>query len=436
MRERGAWWLAGVVALVVGAAAGAQALLASSLKARPAGAAREEGVRGAWRVLVDRRLERRTVEVLAIDRELVRFRDASGRVSSVARAGLVAIVPAEPGEGEEHGPEPDPIVWREIADARADATGRIELVDGQLYPGRLAPLDGDAPKADEVRWEHPLLGVRAFPLDAVAVLATDREAGAPVGVTPGRGAARDVVVLTNGDAVSGFVESLGPVVEVDADGRPVSLAIDRVAMVRLANPARAASGVRVWLRDGTCARAEDVSFDGSAYLLRMRTPGGADSEADASRVSVASEDVAAVCFEAGEVRGLAGLAWTVTRPGPGRVFTPPPVARDPSGAVLGASEVELPGPMEVTWMLPPGASRVAGVAELPAACREMGDCVLAIEAGGAVVARERLHAGRARVEFVAEIKGAASLRVTVDEGEGGPIQDRVVLSRVVVLVGE
>jgi hypothetical protein len=81
---------------------------------------------------------------------------------------------------------------------------------------------------------------------------------------------------------------------------------------------------------------------------------------------------------------------------------------------------------------------VAFRAELPAASRVWGDCVLIVEEvgekglGGRELARVRLSGDTPEAEINVALT-AGVLRVTLDEGAGGPIQDLVVLRGGLVL---
>lgn len=113
---------------------------------------------------------------------------------------------------------------------------------------------------------------------------------------------------------------------------------------------------------------------------------------------------------------------------------------------MGAADIELPGPMLVEWSIPPAATRIAGWAELPRDCWTWGHCtvVLSLEPGAGASAarvellRETLSSEHPTAEFSVAIEPAAAtavrtIRVEVLSGERGPIQDRVLLRRVLLM---
>ena len=85
---------------------------------------------------------------------------------------------------------------------------------------------------------------------------------------------------------------------------------------------------------------------------------------------------------------------------------------------------------------------LGGAAELPEDCRTWGDCVLVMTVGSGEHPRELFRAGlnaaNPRAEFNLALPKSdgrsTALTVTVEAGAFGPIQDRVVLERAVLLM--
>lgn len=386
------------------------------------------------RVIVDDGLRRISARDVVVEGTTVRFVDGDDRPRTLERARLLAILPAEggslsAGDGQ--------IVWRELTDVRRDATGRIELADGQVFPGQLSLTAAEA-KAGRLRWFSATVGELEFALDDVGVAVLNGEKAELPKLERSAG---DVVGLVNQDRVEGFVAKIGSEIEVEVSNKPVRLPLERVAFVRFANTDKAAKETRVWLRDATAVNVTDVRMTAEGEV-RIRVPARGEARAD---LPLQADDVVAVNFDPVRLRPLAGMAMRVAATPKDRLWAKPPTVRDPIASPLGAGEVEMPGPMTVEWTLPSGAERVAGVAELPAGARAWGDFTLVLEvvAGGTKkeVLRERMFEGKTSVEFnfavaadAAAAKDGVKLRATIDPGESGPIQDRVVLRRVLVLV--
>lgn len=390
---------------------------------------------GVTRVIVDDGLKRLAAKDVVVDEASVRFVDADERPRTLERARVLAILPGEggvvtKGDGQ--------IVWRELTDVRRDATGRVEMVDGQVFPGRLSMTSAEA-KSGRLRWFSATVGELEFAMDDVSVAVLQGEKALLPKMDRSAG---DVVGLVNQDRVEGFVAKIGSEVEVEVSSKPVTLGLERVAFVRFANAEKAAKGARAWLSDATVMNVGEVRMTAEG-AVQMRVP--ARGEANAN-FSIGAEDVVAVGFDTARVRGLAAMPMRVVGTPKDRLWAKPPTVRDPIASPLGAGEVEMPGPMTVEWTLPTGAERVAGVAELPAGARAWGDFTLVLEVmAGATkkeVLRERMYEGKTSVEFnfavgapdAATAKEGVKLRATIDPGESGPIQDRVALRRVLVLV--
>lgn len=382
-------------------------------------------------------------------------------VAIVTRPGWWSPDPAQ-AEPDARGAQADP----RAAAAALAGVATIELTDGRVLRGTLAfddaasaapantPQPADKP-AGTVAWMHPILGRLTFPLDAVRLIrlpgsdggepgADEKPAGSPADpgsdrpdLKPGTLAraepTRDVVLLNNGDRVTGFVEQVGAEVWI-ADGQAMTkVPVARVREVRLVNPATRPAGTRVWL-DG--ASAVGVDYLG-ADPQRGLTLGIEPAPGKSRQVFVRPEQVRAIVPEAARLTSLAALPVAKVSPQADRPFVEPPRAgrADP---LLGAADVELPGPMSVEWTLPTGAERIGGWIVLPPAYHEWGDCTVRLEAlggaGASEIGRESVNAARALVPINVPLPaGARTLRITVEAGAYGPIQDRIVLRRMLVV---
>lgn len=389
---------------------------------------------GGARVIVDDSLKRTVAREIVLDERNVRFVDADERPRTLDRAHVLAIVPMESGGA---GRDDGQIVWRELTDVRRDATGRIELVDGQVFPGRLG-VTAAAAKAGRLRWSSALVGELEFAMDDLSVAVLQGEKAELPRMDRSAG---DVVGLVNKDRVEGFVSQIGADIEVEVASKPVKLALERVAFVRFANTAKAAKGARAWLSDATVVNISDVRLTAEG-TVQLGVPARGESSAS---MTLAGDDVVAVSLDAARLRPLATIPMRVVATPKDRLWAKPATVRDPIASPLGAGEVEMPGPMTIEWTLPVGAERVAGAAELPAGSRAWGDFTLILEVvgkGSREVVRERMFEGKPTVEFNFAVGGASDgaakdgvkLRATIDPGESGPIQDRAILKRVLVLV--
>ncbi len=397
---------------------------------------------GVPRVLLDRELNATQVNLTSIGEGQVRWLDAAGRERSRAIDELLAVIDPDGGLLP-------PGVRRQVIESLGFPV--VETTDGQRLLARLR----DDPAGSDEFVELLLVGGQSVrvSIEHIAGLTGARSVFDTSRAT-NDDARRvdDVVELTNGDRVSGFVERLGASVWVEVDGVSREIPMSGVASIELANPTRPGQGTRVWLDDGSILGAGPISGAGDrlvAFDLTLAresagAPKGSESEMGAA-VRLPLSRIAGIVFDAGNsgVRPLAGMGPASFGPTGDRRWTPPPVTGDKSKAVLGASTIELPGPMQVRWTLPEGASRLAGIATLGDAPGAWADCAVSIllSEGGqqTELARARLRPGHADLAFNVELPPALSseertLVVRVDAGAYGPIQDRVLLERVLLLV--
>lgn len=383
------------------------------------------------------------IHVLGWSGDQLRYLDASATERTVSTSTIVALAP--PGWTPTPGVS---IMPSESSPTRRGWSGVLELTDGQRLVGR--PItDADAAGADHVRWNHPRLGPLLVPIDRIASLFTGLGSGEPPEVESD---GDDLLILVNGDHIRGLVETIGATVSIatgpitaDAGaGGTTDVPLDRVREVILTNPPDAPTGTILWFDDGTVVAADaiDPRSRGTVPSLAIRPQSDLGSREGLWRL----DDLEAVNFDPARLRALASVEIARHDRGPGseRRRIDAPVVLSNAGAgggsasPLWADDIELPGPMLAEWELPGGAIRLAGWAELPVENWAWGDCVLVISdisGGGRELWRTRLSADNPIARFDIELS-STDLRITLDAGEHGPIQDRVILRRPLIAVGE
>lgn len=320
----------------------------------------------------------------------------------------------------------------------------IELVDGQRFVGSPAL---QAEQGDRITWTHPRLGDLRIPLDVVSRLVL-RPAVAAKAPPPHVDATGDEVLLLNGDRVRGFVENAGAIVTVSppkpAPGLPqpasIDIPLDQVASLTLTNPKEALRGVAVWLEDGSIVAGAGIEFDAAGRKITI-AGGSADGSAAKTPAAGASLDVATlrgIVPKAERLIPLAALPVAREAPtGDRRTFEPVRISSGELPAPLGAEDVVLPGPMVVEWTLPAGADRLAGWLVLEERFWAWGDCEVTIflaagedDPSPRLLMRDRLNARRPIAPVNVPLMSGGRpqrLRVIVDAGEHGPVQDQLVL---------
>lgn len=369
------------------------------------------------------------------------------------------------------------------------APGRLELVDGQSLPGNFW-VQGS--KGEVVGWDSHAFGRVGLPLETVRMmvirpLAFAQHADARAmqeSVTLGSWKQdKDAVFLMNGDRADGFLASFGQDAVIEQDGKDIILPEDRISAFALANPSAAKQGIWVWLYNGSVVCADEVILSGDDGMrgtggsggsggsgggyLQWHVPlnkqalsfgstgtgegelGQVDAAAVVSdqkhiRATIAHGDLRAICFDFSRVTPLATVPMANMKPLNDRRWAPPPVIGDARLAPLNAADIELAGPMEIEWPLPAGSTRLGGQIELAPSSQMWGDCEVSMElvsdANGDGVNKplwkKRLRSQEPEHAFnivLTPQQGATRLRMRIEASEGGPVQDRIIVRRALIV---
>ena len=303
--------------------------------------------------------------------------------------------------------------------------GRVRLTDGQQLPGRPVRAADWAratgkPAPDtrdpQLFWAHPTLGTLRIPIDRVRSIALDRDLDLP------QTARGDAVQLRNGDVYVGFLLSLDDPVEMevmDDDGSSIlTMPWSRVAGMRLVTPDAPARGRRLWLRDGTILTVDTLRIEPDAIRIA-----GDDSAAATTLVAagtVARDQLVAVVLQSDQLLPLADLTPISVSGPPTRYRIDPPQRLHPD-ATLDLGAVLLRGPVQIRYLLPPDAARLATEVVLPESARPWGDVRLVVRCDETVLLDEQLDAQRTRLAVNAPLDGR-ELVLELGAGEHGGVQ--------------
>lgn len=383
-------------------------------------------------LLIDDQFNATNTRLISVTEQGITIEDPSGNHTRLAPETVLALIAIDGPIEADHGigsivasERVEPIRAQRIARAlAASMRGYLETASGARYPGTVEPT---AASGDNVAWAHPLAGRLEIPIDSITRIITAQaaEAGPPIR----RSATSDELILANGDVLTGFLLSVGPTTSIETEsGNIVDLPIDRVAAALLANPDQPMTGTMVWLDDGSTFPAEALTATDSSGI-RVTLAGGNTVEYD-------PQTLRAIAFEAAGILPLSNLEPRSQEPVGDRVFADPiRTVRHPddlafgSGPVLNALDIDMPGPMRVSWTLPSGVVRFAGTAALADTAGGWGDCQLSIELDGERLFSTRLHEAEPVAAFNLKTQGAIELTVVVEPGRYGPVRDRVLLHR-------
>ncbi|MFA6045184.1 MAG: hypothetical protein WC718_09380 [Phycisphaerales bacterium] len=370
------------------------------------------------RVLLDSKLNASLVRLVSISQDSVTVRSDTGKPTTYPRGSVLAILPVVEGVTHE-------VVQEATERDLAAPLGRLELVTGELLPGQIStqPATGE-----KLAWESHVWGRLEVPLERAAFVLLQPQS--PYASRRPTGSA-DAAVLANGDTVEGFVAALGESLKLERDHAQSTLPVGRVVSVAFANPPVPALGEWCWLHDGSAVAIAnlEVSTNGE-----MRLAGVAKGNTAALRAG----ELRAIVFDSGRLVPLSRLPLSVGDANPARVWTQPPVVGDWREAPAFAADITLPGPMTVRFALPKGAVRVGGEAQLPANCRVWGDCELLVGRAGGTTTRIRLNSETPEANFSVDVSGldGGEIEISIDPGPSGPVQDRVILRRAMVMLGK
>ena len=391
---------------------------------------------GVSTLVLDNQLQSRLQRAVGFDEFNVTFADDAGRKSTAPITSMVGLIAAPDSTSPTQGigaispraPMGINTIRRRLESQRA---GALETTDGQRFPGSPALSAG---QKDAVVWSHPRFGDITISLDRVTSMARPSEGAAMSSVTvtnrdqPPR---EDELILANGDRISGLVVDLGDPVRIETDDQVVEMPADRVAGALLSNPRIPRGGVMVWLDDGTIAAIRAMSSRGEDRVLITLPEGqSAEYELDALR---------GIAFNASRLIPLSSLTPLEQAPIGERLHAEPVTrVHHPndlgvgSAVTFGAWDLELPGPMRVTYEIPEGVQRLALTAALAADTAPWGDCELILSTGTTELARVHLSQDQPSSPVNIPVSGGP-LVITLDPGAYGPIKDRVVLRRAMLL---
>lgn len=356
-------------------------------------------------VLIDASLNPIPVRILSISSDAVTVRTATEPLRIWRLSEVAALVVSRTGAGATLAPGAAPHTLR--------------LRDGRVYRGELDVLNGKG--ASELSFRSVSIGQIAVSLEEVeSIEMTGGERTAPV-VT------QDTLYFRNGDRASGFVEGIGGSVRLSATDGEREFELGSILAIDFANPRVRGRGFTVRTADEILA-CDGLNMPTSGQISILRN--GIDLS-EAPKIELQS--ILSIVPDASDIISLSDIAIASHD----RTTSPPRLLT--RGAV--GQDIEITGPATVRWTLPTGATKIAGELTLPENCRDWGDLnykfAIGDSSGEPATTSGRLNGSAHSVEFSLPIApGATTLTLTIESGEGGPIHDRVRLSRTLIAIGK
>jgi hypothetical protein len=354
------------------------------------------------------------------------------------------------------GPQPSPpSLRRALLDQILVA---VTLVDGQRFKGGIASSTSGDPKpapktdapAESLTLETTLFGRLSIPFEQIAQVTIDQQGREELPLAPSTTAVEnDSITLANGDTISGYIESVGTTVTIStgavsttsqSGGSVESFPLTRCASIRFANPPAPLEGTVAWI--GTpgnslqVIRADEFTFRPPGDMTLRPTIAGPS----APTATFSVDQLVAASPDAATIIPLATVPIVRSQPSSTRPWSQGPIERGRLASPLGLGRIELPGAMSVDWQIPAAATSLIGRISLSSDAVIWGDCIVHVElanAPGQSPAGEptslwsgRLHSqlpSHAFQHAFSAVPTGSVLRVRLESGEGGDVQDRVVL---------
>ncbi len=306
--------------------------------------------------------------------------------------------------------------------------GVLHTIDGQIIAGSMA----SGGSADVLAWRSPIAGILRVPLDQLRRLDCVYP---PSPMNANVKFAKDTLMLKNGDVLSGFVDSIDDKISIETGTPPskqmMTVPLSRVETVLLAQDQVSPQGTVIATRGGLVVRLKSMQIQDR--VMKGEVGLGAPGE----QLTIGDTEIETLVFDASRVMPLALCHFHDVVGRNGRAWAAPVEFRQLHRGGF-AAELELPGPMQVDFDLPKGASRFVFHAELPHSCRTWGDPELVLSAGDGKTFKElkriKLSGDAPIADGNLNISDAAMLRMNVEAGEGGAIQDKVSLRKALILI--
>ena len=293
------------------------------------------------------------------------------------------------------------------------SNGLLQLVDGTRYTGW---PDFDVADGRFI-WLNWWSGTIQPEIDTIVFFAKEGDRIE----SPSPDETEDLLLLSNGDRLSGLVLEITNTVEIERiDATVASVPVERVDSLSLVNPIIEESGVRAWLTRGDEVVIDSYRFDVGTGL---RIPG---------REPLMPNYLYAIAFDAERIRPLAEqTSRSLGLPGSDRYLVPKP--RVGTGAwPLDAPPIDLQGPMRVEWVLPREGMGLTTTAVIPSRSRRHGDFELVFFDGDREVRTFRMNESSPVVDITIPLE-SRRLSVEIREGSVGPVQNHVRLERALLV---
>jgi len=284
------------------------------------------------------------------------------------------------------------------------STGTLRLADGGVLTGK------PKQEADGFTWRNWWTGPITMPLEEIIsftlVETSERIESSNVD---------DVVSLSNGDRISGFVDSIenGTITLEKEGGTVLEIPQESIDQAVFANRLVPTSGPTLWTTLGDRFVVDSISYDQDAGFMIGKRPMSRDL-------------ISGVVFENDRITPLSSRPITLNEtPKTPRYHLPRPVISRGSNQ-MDASIIELKGPLRAEWKLQSAGLRFVSTLVIPEASRQHAEMEIRILDGDDLLVSFEMDASNPTTDVSLRLSGEVLTLEILDSG-GGPIMDRIEL---------
>ena len=318
--------------------------------------------------------------------------------------------------------------------ATSSPTKYITLIDGQTIKGRIAEPQNPDTLAYNLYAGIIIKGLATLDLEQILSISDQPNQ------LPAKNPESDIILTTNNDRLTGFIESIAQTTSITTDTSTVRIDLEQISTITLANIQEHTPGVYITTTDDLYIRANRFQFDfyHQLSLLPDNVSFGLHQSSHSPWLFPANAPAAiTVVHSRRRLISLCDTTPVTIEPTGGRDWTPEPtILSDHPNAIL--STIDLHAPLRVVYPLPDGATRFA--CELIAPINTWTDCIATISAISASgkyheLITQRLNSDQSTTALnIALPNETTQLEIRIDPGEHGPIQDRVLVKNPRLLI--
>ena len=284
------------------------------------------------------------------------------------------------------------------------STGTLRLVDGGVLTGKPKQETGG------FTWRNWWTGPITMPLEEISsftrVETSERIESSNVD---------DIVSLSNGDRISGFVDSIenGIITLEKADGTVLEIPLENIDRLLFANRLMPTSGPTLWTTLGDRLVFDSITYDQNAGFMteQRRMP---------------QDLIGGFAFENNRITPLSSRPITLHEtPKTPRYHLPSPVISGESNR-MDASIIELKGPLRAEWKLQSAGLCFVSTLVIPEASRRHAEMEIRILDGDDLLVSFEMDASNPTMDVSVRLSGKVLTLEVLDSG-GGPIMDRIEL---------